>query len=96
MTRALVLTIATLLAAPALADGSAPKAEPAPASAGAVTPPAAGSADRAKPDAGRGSDLRAHPRTDKPGARDAAEPRRSGAPAAKPAPCVEVKPCSID
>ena len=98
MSRALIVTIATLLAAPALADEPAPKpapkAEPPPA-----RPAHANGEHSAKPTGERAPDLRANPRAGKP--RQAA--RSSGeakvpvdAPAAKPAPCVEVKPCSID
>jgi hypothetical protein len=105
MSRALIVTIATLLAAPALADEPtpkpAPKAEPAPASGDPVAPPAHANGEHSANPAGeRAPDLRANPRAGKP--RDQAA-RRSGeakvpvdAPAAKPAPCVEVKPCSID
>lgn len=105
MSRALLVTIATLLAAPALADEPAPKPAPktAPAASGdPAAPTADSSAERSPTPVGRAPDLRANPRTGKP--KDAAA-RSSGeakgkapvdAPAAKPAPCVEVKPCSID
>ncbi|WP_242360511.1 MULTISPECIES: hypothetical protein [Anaeromyxobacter] len=94
MTRALILTLAALLAAPALADEPAPKAPPAPATAGGAAPRAA-SGERPRPDARRATDLRPRPRTEEPAKRDGAAPARSQT-ASKPPPCVEVKPCSID
>ncbi len=106
MSRALLVTIATLLAAPALADEPAPKpapkAAPAPASGDPAPPTADASAERSPTQVGRAPDLRANPRTGKPreaAARSSGEAKGKApvdAPAAKPAPCVEVKPCSID
>jgi hypothetical protein len=93
MSRALLIVVAALVAAPAFAQAPAPASD-------APPPPAKerprGKDDRATKKADpKAGDLRARPGAG--GAKDPKDaPRQAGTPAPKPPPCVEVKPCPID